>query len=250
LGTIVGALAGAPGGPAAIATSIIGGTLGYFGGNAAAQLLASHIADWILGDVNDIDQLPQPLVDQVIDPAIQNAAPAQPAPPTLSPAPGNQTAAPPNQSSARTSRSQTPTLSSVRSLNTSAPVSATQLAADLGVLQQAANAFPAGDPRRIEYENEIQNKATQLNELFTVTTATASAIPPVDRNEVSELSKQLSTSSQVVIAQPVTNVVNNINNDNSSTSVASSGSGTNIPSGRTYNIDSSLTRVNRGRVYA
>lgn len=420
LGTIVGALAGAPGGPAAIATSIIGGTIGYFAGNAAAQLLAKHIADWILGDVNDIDQLPQPLVDQVIDPAIQNAAPAQPAPPALNPAPGNETAAPQNQSSARTSQSQTPTLPSVGSLDTSAlsslpsstdlqsmdltrqsidrkyegitkalnqamglseegrpanevaaealeavqeasaqgllsdtilepqgilgeetlrvytadqrksvadmftnhkqkidsflsldtksqelvldrpqievlrnvsvrldssvrrinavqaqpaqatpdtpalsniPVSAAeqqttepagtdQLVADLGVLQQAANAFPAGDPRRMEYENEIQNKAAQLKELFTVTTATASAIPPVDRNEVSELSKQLSTSSQVVIAQPVTNVVNNINNDNSSTSVASSGSGTNIPSGRTYNIDSSLTRVNRGRVYA
>jgi hypothetical protein len=130
------------------------------------------------------------------------------------------------------------------------PTGPDQLVTDLGVLQQAANAFPAGDPRRMEYENEIQNKAAQLKELYTVTTATASAIPPVDRNEVSELSKQLSTSSQVVIAQPVTNVVNNINNDNSSTSVASSGSGTNIPSGRTYNIDSSLTRVNRGRVYA
>jgi lysozyme len=649
LGTIVGALAGAPGGPAAIATSIIGGTIGYFAGNAAAQLLAKHIADWILGDVNDIDKLPQPIVDQVIDPAIQNAAPAQSAPPALNPAPGNQTAAAQNQSSARTSQSQTPSLPSVGSLDTSAlsslpsstdlqsmdltrqridrkyegitkalnqamglseegrpanevaaealeavqeasaqgllsdtilepqgtlgeetlraytadqrksvadmftnhkekvdaflsldtksqelvldrpqievlrnvsrrlgasverinavrdqppaqaisttpalpeipvpestpsasapsapdtsfeyqeadqqvvdtlsrnieeirtaesalpendperlsmqtrrenlqsslenfrttkaaerpsgvskpvvtdslvqrikqlegfsaiafedngnltigygtpansmdeqiteveaevrlrqrleddiayvdkysrdkgynwspqqtealtsfvynlgrgsldqltqsgsrtnvdiakaiplynkasgrvmpglvdrrqqesalfayhspaasnelaqqqptkPAGTDQLVTDLGVLQRAANALPADDPRRMEYENEIQNKTAQLRELYTVTTATASAIPPVDRNEVSELSKQLSTSSQVVIAQPVTNIVNNINNDNSSTSVASSGSGTNIPSGRTYNIDSSLTRVNRGRVYA
>ena len=127
-GAAIGALLGAQGGPVGV---FIGATAGYYVG-------AKIIAAWLTSD-SEADLTESDIIQAV------------------------------SEETGLTS-SEIKTLAGQTQISAGGqaqiPAAAAQIASDIGVIQQAVNSLPAGDPNRLVYEKAIQDKSLELQQAF------------------------------------------------------------------------------------
>ena len=230
LGAIAGGLVGAPGGPLAIATAFIGGTAGYFAGDA----LLYHITKYLLG-----------LTDaETPDGLAETIAPEMPEPPALTPTGGA-----PATTTGQGGATATPTsTTSGGTVNTTTANMAAQGATELsaanltgeGAIESSMTNVPGAGNVESSRANTIRTAEVSI-----LSPDSVRIIPQVAANQITERSLMLGQQSgNLNLLQPVQNVTN-VTNNNSTNFSGGGGGGGNVPSGRSYNIDQSFNSLQR-----
>jgi hypothetical protein len=228
LGAIAGGLVGAPGGPLAIATAFVGGTAGYFAGDA----IVYHIAKYLLG-LTDAEA-PEGLVETI--------APEMQEPPGL-PAAGAPAAA-----AGLTGATATPTSTATGgTVNTTTANMVGEGATELSAANMVGEGATELSAANLPGAGNIESSRANTIRTTSVSIASPNSVrilPQVGTNQITERSLMLGRQSgNLNIVQPVQNVTNVTNNN---TSVAGGGGGGgNMPSGRSYNLDQSFNSVQR-----